>query len=100
MIRYADNLVLAVRASREDAQSLPNDIGELLGSNLKITLSADKTLFTCIDTRFDSSASTSPRSTARLPLGSGYRHAAARLIGAVGGFLGWASAMRAFESFP
>ena len=53
LIRYADDFVVAVHGSREDAESLRHDIGELLATNLNMTLSADKTLVTHIDTGFD-----------------------------------------------
>jgi RNA-directed DNA polymerase len=53
LIRYADDFVVLVHGTRADADALRDDIGGLLDSELKMTLSADKTLVTHIDDGFD-----------------------------------------------
>jgi RNA-directed DNA polymerase len=53
LIRYADDFIVAVRGSREQAESLRAEIGDLLATKLNMTLSAEKTLITHIDSGFD-----------------------------------------------
>jgi RNA-directed DNA polymerase len=53
MIRYADDFVVLVHGSKSDAEAIRQEIGELLASKLKMTLSEDKTLLTHLDAGFD-----------------------------------------------
>lgn len=53
LIRYADDFVVLLTGSRADADTLRNRIGELLDRELKMTLSAEKTLVTHVDDGFD-----------------------------------------------
>jgi RNA-directed DNA polymerase len=53
LIRYADDFIVAVHGSRQDAESLRAEIGELLATKLNMTLSAEKTLVTHVDSGFD-----------------------------------------------
>lgn len=53
LIRYADDFVVLLNGSRADAEALRDQIGSLLGSDLGMTLSAEKTLVTHIDDGFD-----------------------------------------------
>ncbi len=53
LIRYADDFVVLVHGTRSDAEAIRTRIGEVLASQLKMTLSAEKTLITHIDDGFD-----------------------------------------------
>lgn len=53
LIRFADDFVVLVHGSRADAEALRDQLGELLDHELKMTLSADKTLVTHLDDGFD-----------------------------------------------
>jgi RNA-directed DNA polymerase len=53
LMRYADDFVVLVHGTREDADALRAEVGDLLADELKMTLSADKTLVTHIDDGFD-----------------------------------------------
>ena len=53
LVRYADDFVVLVKGTRSDAEELRAEIGELLASKLKMTLSEEKTLVTHIDSGFD-----------------------------------------------
>jgi RNA-directed DNA polymerase len=48
LVRYADDFVVLVHGTREEAEMLKAQIGELLASRLKMTLSAEKTRITRI----------------------------------------------------
>jgi RNA-directed DNA polymerase len=52
LIRYADDFVLLLKGTRADAEAVRHQIGELLDRELKMTLSAEKTLVTHIDDGF------------------------------------------------
>jgi len=51
--RYADDFVLLVRGTRQDAETLKNDVAEFLRQELQLELAADKTLVTHVDDGFD-----------------------------------------------
>ncbi|GGV04601.1 hypothetical protein GCM10010502_69200 [Kitasatospora aureofaciens] len=51
-MRYADDFVVLVHGTREDAQALKTEIGMLLAGRLKMTLSEEKTHITHIDDGF------------------------------------------------
>jgi RNA-directed DNA polymerase len=53
LLRYADDFIVLVHGERSDADALRAQIGTLLAEELKMTLSADKTLVTHIDDGFD-----------------------------------------------
>jgi RNA-directed DNA polymerase len=53
LLRYADDFIVLVHGERADADALRAEIGRLLAEELKMTLSADKTLVTHIDDGFD-----------------------------------------------
>jgi RNA-directed DNA polymerase len=53
LVRYADDFVVLVSGTREDAVALRDRIADLLADQLGMTLSADKTLITHIDDGFD-----------------------------------------------
>lgn len=53
LVRYADDFVVLVHGTREDAQALRDQIGRLVDQQLHMTLSAEKTLITHIDDGFD-----------------------------------------------
>jgi RNA-directed DNA polymerase len=53
LVRYADDFLVLVHGIQSDAEALRDEIGELLASKLKMTLSAEKTLITHIDKGFD-----------------------------------------------
>ena len=52
LVRFADDFVVLVHGIQSDAEALRAEIGELLGRELKMTLSADKTHITHIDDGF------------------------------------------------
>ncbi|WP_308794847.1 group II intron reverse transcriptase/maturase [Streptomyces spinoverrucosus] len=52
LVRYADDFVVLVHGTREDAEALKAEIGELLESRLRMTLSEEKTHITHIDDGF------------------------------------------------
>lgn len=53
IVRYADDFVITVRGTREQAQRIMEEVGEFLGQNLGLTLSPEKTLITHVDEGFD-----------------------------------------------
>ena len=53
LVRFADDFVLLVKGSREQAEALRDEIGTLLAEQLHMTLSDDKTLVTHIDDGYD-----------------------------------------------
>lgn len=53
LVRYADDFVLMVKGTREHAEALKAEIATLLATELKLTLSAAKTLVTHIDDGLD-----------------------------------------------
>ena len=53
LLRYADDFIVLVHGERSDADALRAEIGKLLADQLKMTLSAEKTLVTHIDDGFD-----------------------------------------------
>lgn len=53
LLRYADDFIVLVHGERSDAEALRAEIGELLATKLRMTLSAEKTLVTHIDDGFD-----------------------------------------------
>jgi RNA-directed DNA polymerase len=52
LVRYADDFVVLVHGTKSDAEALRAEIGELLGRELRMTLSAEKTHITHIDDGF------------------------------------------------
>lgn len=52
LVRYADDFIVRVHGTREEAETLKARIGELLASTLKMTLSVEKTHITHIDDGF------------------------------------------------
>jgi RNA-directed DNA polymerase len=52
LVRFADDFVVLVHGTKSDAEALRAEIGELLGRELKMTLSVDKTHITHIDDGF------------------------------------------------
>ncbi|MGW6919007.1 group II intron reverse transcriptase/maturase [Kitasatospora sp. NPDC054939] len=52
MVRYADDFVVLVHGTREDAEAIKTEIGMLLADRLKMTLSEEKTHITHIDDGF------------------------------------------------
>src|SRR5687768_12702413 len=52
LIRYADDFVLMVKGTREQAEGLKEEIAAVLTKELKLTLSPAKTLVTHIDDGF------------------------------------------------
>jgi RNA-directed DNA polymerase len=53
LIRYADDFVLVVKGTRQQAEALKEEIASVLANELKLTLSPAKTLVTHIDDGFD-----------------------------------------------
>jgi RNA-directed DNA polymerase len=53
LIRYADDFVLMVKGTREQAEALKEEVATVLATELKLTLSPAKTLVTHIDEGFD-----------------------------------------------
>jgi RNA-directed DNA polymerase len=53
LIRYADDFVLMVKGTREQAEALKEEVATVLAKELKLTLSPAKTLVTHIDDGFD-----------------------------------------------
>jgi RNA-directed DNA polymerase len=53
LVRYADDFVVLVKGTRQHAEQLRTEIGDLLARELHMTLSAEKTLVTHVDTGFD-----------------------------------------------
>ena len=53
LIRYADDFVLMVKGTREQAEALKEEVATVLAMELKLTLSPAKTLVTHIDEGFD-----------------------------------------------
>jgi RNA-directed DNA polymerase len=53
LIRYADDFLVLVHGSRNDALAIKAEIGRVLAEQLKMTLSEDKTLVTHLDTGLD-----------------------------------------------
>lgn len=53
LIRYADDFVLMVKGTREQAEALKEEVATVLAKELKLTLSPAKTLVTHIDEGFD-----------------------------------------------
>ncbi|MFF7889842.1 group II intron reverse transcriptase/maturase [Streptomyces sp. NPDC020794] len=52
LVRYADDFVVLVHGTREEAEALKTEIGVLLANRLKMTLSDEKTHITHIDDGF------------------------------------------------
>jgi RNA-directed DNA polymerase len=52
LVRFADDFVVLVHGTKSDAEALRVEIGELLGRQLKMTLSVEKTHITHIDDGF------------------------------------------------
>jgi RNA-directed DNA polymerase len=52
LVRYADDFVVLVHGTRSEAEALKTEIGRLLASKLRMTLSAEKTHITHIDDGF------------------------------------------------
>jgi RNA-directed DNA polymerase len=52
LVRFADDFVVLVHGERSDAEALRDEIGEMLARELKMTLSAEKTLVTHTDDGF------------------------------------------------
>lgn len=52
LVRYADDFIVLVHGTKPDAEALKTEIGELLASKLKMTLSDEKTHITHIDDGF------------------------------------------------
>lgn len=53
LVRYADDFVILVRGSREQAETVRDEAARLLRDELKMELSAEKTLVTQVDEGFD-----------------------------------------------
>jgi RNA-directed DNA polymerase len=53
LVRYADDFVILVRGSREQAESIRDEAARVLRDELKMTLSEEKTLITHVDKGFD-----------------------------------------------
>jgi RNA-directed DNA polymerase len=53
LVRYADDFVILVRGSREDAETLKQEVADFLRQVLHLELALDKTLITHIDEGFD-----------------------------------------------
>jgi RNA-directed DNA polymerase len=53
LIRYADDFVIMVKGTRAQAEALKEEVKAVLASELRLTLSAAKTLVTHIDEGFD-----------------------------------------------
>lgn len=53
MIRYADDFVVLVHGTRNEAEQIKQQITEIVARDLKMTLSDEKTLITHIDTGFN-----------------------------------------------
>lgn len=51
--RYADDFVILVRGTREDAEALKAEVADFLRSQLRLELSLEKTLVTHVDEGFD-----------------------------------------------
>ncbi|WP_433206395.1 group II intron reverse transcriptase/maturase [Nocardia sp. CA-107356] len=52
LVRFADDFVVLVHGEQSDAQALRAEIGELLGRELKMTLSVEKTHVTHVDSGY------------------------------------------------
>lgn len=52
LIRFADDFVVLVHGNRSDAETIRQQVGEMLAERLKMTLSAEKTHITHIDDGF------------------------------------------------
>jgi RNA-directed DNA polymerase len=53
LVRYADDFVILVRGSREQAEQIRDEAARVLRDELKMTLSEEKTLITHVDDGFD-----------------------------------------------
>jgi RNA-directed DNA polymerase len=53
LVRFADDFVVLLKGSREDAEHLRAEIGQLVATQLKMTLAVEKTHITHIDDGFD-----------------------------------------------
>ena len=53
LVRYADDFVILVRGSREQAEAIRGEAARVLRDELKMTLSEEKTLVTHVDDGFD-----------------------------------------------
>jgi len=53
MVRYADDFVILVRGSREQAETIRDEAATVIHDELKMELSAEKTLITHVDGGFD-----------------------------------------------
>jgi RNA-directed DNA polymerase len=53
LVRYADDFVILVRGSREQAEAVRDEAARVLRNELKMELSAEKTLITHVDEGFD-----------------------------------------------
>lgn len=53
LIRYADDFVILVRGTREQAEAIRDEAAKVLRDELKMELSAEKTLVTHVDQGFD-----------------------------------------------
>lgn len=53
LVRYADDFVILVRGSREQAEAIRDEAARVLKSELKMELSEEKTLVTHVDQGFD-----------------------------------------------
>jgi RNA-directed DNA polymerase len=53
LVRYADDFVILVRGSREQAEAIREEVARLLWDELQMELSAEKTCITHVDAGFD-----------------------------------------------
>jgi len=53
MVRYADDFVILVRGTRSQAEAIRDEVAHVLRDELKMELSAEKTLVTHVDNGFD-----------------------------------------------
>ena len=53
LVRYADDFVILLRGTREQAENLRDEVAQLLRDELKMELSIEKTLVTHVDEGFD-----------------------------------------------
>lgn len=53
LVRYADDFVILVRGSREQAEAIRDEAARVLRDELKMTLSEEKTLITHVENGFD-----------------------------------------------
>ena len=53
IIRFADDFVILVRGTREDAEKIKDDLAQFIAERMQMNLSKEKTLITHIDEGFD-----------------------------------------------